>query len=178
MLLSFRPLLALGVALVSWSAAGQSSSSTPPPALSNLRMLMQNSGYIFDGTVLSVQRSAVNESSLPTVEITFRVEQAIRGTRSGQVLTIREWAGFWNSGERYRPGERLLLFFYSPGKLGLTSPVGGQLGHFAVDSAGIIISEDGRLSDSAAHTASQTQLSQKRISTRSLALSIQRADRE
>ena len=178
MLLSFRPLLALGVALVSWSAAGQSSLSSPPPGLSNLRMLTQNSGYIFDGTVLSVQRSAVNESSVPTVEITFRVEQAIRGTHSGQVLTIREWAGLWNSGERYRPGERLLLFFYSPGKLGLTSPVGGQLGRFAVDSAGNIISEDGRLSASALTAASQTQLPQKRISTRSLARSIQRADRE
>jgi hypothetical protein len=178
MLLSFRPLLALGLALFSCSAAGQSSSSTPLPALSNLRILIKNSGYIFDGTVLSVRRSAVNESSVPTVEITFRVEQAIRATHRGQVLTIREWAGLWNSGERYHPGERLLLFFFSPGKLGLTSPVGGQLGRFAVDSVGTVISENGRLSASAAHAASPTQLLQKRISTRSLAPSIQRADQE
>jgi hypothetical protein len=179
MLLTFRQLLALGLALVSWSATGQSSLPSPPPAISNLHMLTQNSGYIFDGTVLSVQRFALNESSVPTVQITFRVEQAIRGTHSGQVLTIREWAGLWNSGERYRPGERLLLFFYSPGKLGLTSPVGGQFGRFAVDSAGNIISENGRLSASSLGASPQTQLSQKRqLSTYSLALSIQHADRE
>jgi hypothetical protein len=120
----------------------------------------RNSGYVFDGTVLSVERLAeMGPDSVPTVQITFRVERAIPGTRRGQVLTIREWAGLWNSGERYRTGERLLLFLYSPSKLGLTSPVGGPLGRFDVDSRGNVVLENGRLA--ALGIASQTQFGGK-----------------
>lgn len=117
-----------------------------PPSFSNLRQMNRNSGFIFDGTVLSVGRAVESGSdSVPTVQITFRVERAIRGTRSGQVLTIREWAGLWNSGERYRTGERLLLFLYNPSKLGLTSPVGGPLGRFVVNSGGNVSLDNGWL---------------------------------
>lgn len=167
--------LGLGVSLISCCAAGQTSVARPsPPALSSLRQLNRNSGYIFDGTVLSVQRPEQNDTGVATVQITFRVEQAIRGTRTGQVLTIREWAGLWNSGERYRPGERLLLFLYSPGKLGLTSPVGGPLGRFHVDSAGNVGLEGGRFS---ALANLQTHWQEKnRVNARSLALAIQQTD--
>jgi hypothetical protein len=71
--------------------------------------------------------------------VTFHIEQAMRGAAPGELLTIREWAGLWNSGERYRVGEHVLLFLYSPSKLGLTSPVGGAMGRFAVDSRGMIV---------------------------------------
>jgi hypothetical protein len=102
-------------------AAGQDSQDNQRlPAISSCAI--ENSGYIFDGTVLSVQSAPDDANGLATVQITFRVEQAIRGTRAGQILTIREWAGLWNSGERYHAGERLLLFLYSPSSLGLTSP--------------------------------------------------------
>ncbi len=70
------------------------------------------------------------------MQVSFRVEHAIRGTQAGQRLTIREWAGLWNSGERYRVGDRLMLFLYPPSKLGLTSPVGGPHGRFTVDKNG------------------------------------------
>jgi hypothetical protein len=60
-----------------------------------------------------------------SVAITFQVEQAIRRTRVGQQLTIHEWAGPWTAGERYRVGERLMLFLHAPSKLGLTSPSAG-----------------------------------------------------
>jgi hypothetical protein len=33
----------------------------------------------------------------------------------------------------YRVGERLMLFLHAPSKLGLTSPVGGSAGRFAID---------------------------------------------
>jgi len=167
----FRQLLAVGLALMSFHAAGQS-----PAAIPNLRALTRNSGYIFDGTVLAVERVAPNdESMVPAVQITFRVEQAMRGTRNGQILTIREWAGLWNSGDRYQPGERLLLFLYSPGKLGLTSPVGGPWGRFAVDSGGNIVSENVALL--ALDTVLSRQSRQKnRISTRALAVAIRRTD--
>ena len=63
----------------------------------------------------------------------------MRGTSAGRDLTIHEWAGLWTRGERYRVGERVLLFLYSPSKLGLTSPVAGPIGRFAVNSGGEIV---------------------------------------
>jgi hypothetical protein len=181
MRLSFRQLPGLGLVLLSLSAIGQDLRGRPPlPATSSLRLLARNAGYIFDGTVLSVQRVVPNEiGNVATVQITFRVEQAMRGTRAGQVLTIREWAGLWDSGERYRPGQRLLLFLYSPSKLGLTSPVGGPSGRFAVDPNGNALIENGRLPELALDSASQTLLhSRNRVNARALALAIQRADAE
>src|SRR5579863_4177879 len=97
-------------------------------------------GIIFSGRVTSIGQSA----GLPGYEtasttITFQVEQAMRGASPGQSLTIHEWAGLWSSGERYRVGERVLLFLYPPSKLGLTSPVSGGLGRFAMDSRGTVL---------------------------------------
>lgn len=57
----------------------------------------------------------------------------------GQSLNIREWAGLWAKGERYRTGERVLLFLYPPSRLGLTSPVGGDLGRFEIEPDGILL---------------------------------------
>ena len=181
MRLPFLQLSGLGLVLISWPAAGQNAlARTSLPALSNLRSLTRSAGYIFDGTVLAVERVAPSDTnSVATVQITFRVEQAIRGTRLGQVLTIREWAGLWNSGERYRPGERLLLFLYSPSKLGLTSPVGGPSGRFAVDSDGNALVENGRLPGLALDSAPPALLPGKnRVNVRALAVAIQRLETE
>ena len=183
---SFRPPLVLGLALffVSqfWlSAAAQNSIANHALLpISSLRQLTRNSGYIFDGTVVSVGRVAeTGQDSVPTVQITFRIEQAIRGTRKGQVLTNWEWAGLWNSGEHYCTGERLLLFLYSPSKLGLTSPVGGPLGRFAVDSGGSVVLEDGRLAALSPDPASQTRLRAKnRMKSRAFALAVERSATE
>jgi hypothetical protein len=176
----FRQFSALTLALLSLPAAGQPSQANQQlPAISSLRVLTQNSGYIFDGTVLSVQAVPNDDHDLATMQITFRVEQAIRGTRAGQILTIREWAGLWNSGERYHVGERLLLFLYSPSALGLTSPVGGAAGRFAVDSGGNAVIDNGRLPALPLDPASRAQLRErKRVNARALALAIQRSDRE
>ena len=174
---AFRQVPGLALAVISFSAAGQEPPARPPlPAVSNLRVLTLNSGYIFDGTVLSVQAGQNDPNDVTTVQITFRVEQAIRGTRAGQILTIREWAGLWNSGEGYRPGERLLLFLYSPSSLGLTSPVGGPAGRFAVDSGGNALIESGRLPALPLDPASQARLRQRhRVNARALTRAIQRA---
>jgi len=80
-----------------------------------------------------------NRADPASSTITFRVEHAIRGTVAGQSLTIHEWAGLWSSGERYRVGEHVLLFLYSPSRLGLTSPVAGAMGRFALDSQGQVM---------------------------------------
>ena len=104
------------------------------------QQLIRTAGIIFSGRVSSV-RSATS-SPRPghsSTAITFQVEHAILGTSPGQNLTIHEWGGLWNRGERYHVGERVLLFLYAPSKLGLTSPVSGALGRFAVDSRGMIV---------------------------------------
>jgi hypothetical protein len=103
----------------------------------SLRQLTRDSGYIFAGRVSAIQRVTAGPTfEVATVRITFQVEQGIRGVRTGQTLVIREWSGLWEQGERYRPGERVLLFLYRPSKLGLTSPVAGASGRFKVDNLG------------------------------------------
>jgi len=100
--------------------------------------LTLSAGYIFAGTVKSIDRTALKKNAVGTVQINFHVDQGMRGVRTGQALTVREWAGLWSSGERYRVGERVLLFLYPPSKLGLTSPVQGALGRFNIGSDGRI----------------------------------------
>jgi hypothetical protein len=96
--------------------------------------IVQAAGIIFSGRVVSVGgREPSPEKNETASEITFQVEHAIRGAIAGQRLTIHEWAGLWNRGERYRVGERVFLFLYPVSKLGFTSPIGGDLGRFAVD---------------------------------------------
>jgi hypothetical protein len=106
------------------------------PQLPPWQKMTRDSGLVFSGVVTQVQRSA---ASTGTTQITFRVESAIRGVRRGQVVTIREWSGLWNTGERYVVGERVLLFLYPRSKLGLTSPVGGKQGRYAVDPSGRVL---------------------------------------
>ena len=102
--------------------------------------VVRAAGIIFSGRVTSIGRkpSSGGQATASTA-VTFQVERAMRGASAGQSLTIHEWAGLWTSGERYRIGERMLLFLYFPGKLGLTSPVSGAMGRFAMDSHGRII---------------------------------------
>jgi len=102
--------------------------------------LVRAAGIIFSGHVTSIGRSPSSPGQAQAcTTVTFLVERAMRGASAGHSLTIHEWAGLWSSGERYRVGEHVLLFLYSPSKLGLTSPVAGALGRFAVDSQGRIV---------------------------------------
>jgi hypothetical protein len=104
--------------------------------------LILNAGYIFSGTVKTVERLVPRTSgSVAVMQITFHVDQGLRGARTGQTLVIREWAGLWRSGDRYSPGQRVMLFLYPPSKLGLTSPMGGESGRFQVDPSGRVIIE-------------------------------------
>lgn len=105
-----------------------------------LPQLVRISGIIFSGRVTSIGLAPSHDGQSPaSTTVTFQVEHAMRGASAGQSLTIHEWAGLWSGGERYRVGERVLLFLYSPGKLGLTSPVAGAMGRFAIDSRGRIV---------------------------------------
>ncbi|HYM76311.1 MAG TPA: hypothetical protein VE377_10070 [Candidatus Dormibacteraeota bacterium] len=110
------------------------------PGVSGFPQFARAAGMIFSGTVARVERRAATlGQSVETVAITFHVENAIRGTTPGENLTISQWIGLWSSGQRYRVGERVLLFLYPNGKLGLTSWVGGPLGRLAVDSGGRVL---------------------------------------
>jgi len=110
------------------------------PVIPNLPTLSRSSGYIFSGTVVRVERIAPrHRNAVAVMRVVFHVDSAIRGVSRGQKLVIREWAGLWQSGERYRPGERVMLFLYPPSKLGLTSPVGGALGRFRINPGGRIV---------------------------------------
>ena len=108
------------------------------PALSRLvsRRMVRDSAQIFSGTVLKIEHEKPAGGGVPTTRITFRVDEPVRGVRRGEILTVSEWGGLWQAGERYREGERVLLFLYPPSRLGLTSPVGGARGRFRVDRAG------------------------------------------
>lgn len=137
-----------------------------------LVQLNRNSGYIFVGTVKSVTRvEPTSPSGVATVRITFHVENAVRGVRRGQTLVIREWAGRWEFGEHYRVGERTMLFLFPPGKLGLTSPVGGELGKFRLDSYGHVLLNREQIAAVAANPVlavpwrGQTQMTWRQLST-------------
>ncbi len=110
------------------------------PIIPNLPVLSRSSGYIFSGTVVKVERIAPRRrNAVAVIRVIFHVDSAIRGVIRGQKLVIREWAGLWQSGERYRAGERVMLFLYPPSKLGLTSPVGGATGRFRINPDGRIV---------------------------------------
>ena len=77
------------------------------PAVSQLvsRRTVRDAGRIFSGSVMSVERAKAS-GAVTTTQITFRVEEAIRGVRRGQTLTISEWSVLWESGERVAAGSQ------------------------------------------------------------------------
>jgi hypothetical protein len=152
--------VALIFTLISLASLAEQSSRLQLPAIppggaypQHLSPLTLSAGYIFAGTVKSIARAAPNKSDVATVQVNFHVDQGMRGVRTGQALTIREWAGLWASGERYRIGERVLLFLYPPSKLGLTSPVQGSMGRFSVGSDGRVGVDPRRTGCCAMHPA-------------------------
>lgn len=113
------------------------------PGTIAFQKIVAAAGIIFSGHVTAIGRTPIPSGRGPaSTSVTFQVEQAIRGVEAGTSLTIHEWAGLWDGGERYRIGDRVLLFLYPPSKLGLTSPVAGSLGRFSVNSQGRIVMDD------------------------------------
>lgn len=127
-----RPIREPSMSIPAFDASGGAS-----PEFSRL---VRAAGTIFSGTVTRVQRNqAGSGQSVTTVAITFHVENVLRGKTPRRELTIHEWSGLWASGQRYRVGEHVLLFLYPESKLGLTSPVQGALGRFAMDASGSVL---------------------------------------
>lgn len=133
-------------------------------------------GTIFSGTVMRVDhRPATSGQPVETVSITFHVENAIRGVTPGEDLTISQWIGLWSAGQRYRVGERVLLFLYPRSKLGLTSCVGGDIGRFTVDTWGRVLLSPRHLS---AFRADPVLGGRSRVPFRDFALAVRRAGEE
>ncbi|HYX69831.1 MAG TPA: hypothetical protein VE825_11905, partial [Terriglobales bacterium] len=129
-------LLAAGVGALPARGGGPRSA----PSGATLQQLGRHAGFIFRGRVLSVDRPKPARGSVTTVQITFQVLEGIRGVRTGERLTTREWAGLWGAGRpRYRVGQEMLLFLYPRSRLGLTSPVSGDLGVLPIDAAGQVL---------------------------------------
>jgi len=111
-----------------------------PPGAFGFPQFLRAAGMIFSGTVTHIERRPARAGqSVETVAVTFHVESSLRGATPGREVTITQWIGLWSSGQRYRMGERVVLFLYPNSKLGLTSTVGGSLGRFAVDRAGWVL---------------------------------------
>jgi len=138
--------------LSSFAAAQQSDQVIAERVLGpRWKQLSRRAGMIFAGTVLTATAPSVTTPTVttptaaadrvvpgttPSVQLRFRVDQAIAGVEQGQILTIHEWAG---AASMYRPlhsGQHILIFLYPPSRLGLTSPVGGSLGQVALDPSG------------------------------------------
>jgi hypothetical protein len=150
--------------------------TTTPPRTVGFPLIARAAGTIFSGTVIAVARRPANHrQSLETVVITFHIENAIRGATPGQDLTISQWIGLWSGGQRYRVGERVLLFLYPPSKLGLTSSVGGDMGRFSVDLWGRVLLSAQHLS---AFRADPVLGGKSRVTLSDLAMAVRQATLE
>jgi len=146
------------------------------PGTIGLPQLAHAAGMIFVAQVTGVARlPAAGGQAIETVAIRFHVEQVIRGATPGKDLTITQWIGVWSSGQRYRIGERALLFLYPPSKLGLTSCVGGPMGRFSLDPLGRILFSAQQIS---AFRRDPVLAGKSRVSFRDFALAVQQASEE
>ena len=116
-------------------------------AQAELAGMVARAGVIFAGRVLEI---AWNQGH---VDVTFRVDEPVRGCNKQGVYVLREWTGLWN-GEpaRYRVGQRLLLLLTARGPSGMSAPVGGDEGIIPIaasaveplaDAKGVAPAEDG-----------------------------------
>lgn len=105
-----------------------------------LSSLTRAAGTIFSGTVTRVERKAgINGQTIGTVNVTFHIDDTIRGATPGREFTISEWSGLWQTEQPYRVGEHVLVFLYPRSQLGLTSCVSGPIGRFEMDPQGNVL---------------------------------------
>jgi hypothetical protein len=147
-----------------------------PPVTIGFPPIARAAGTIFAGTVTTVARHpATGGEAIETVAITFHVDNAIRGATPGETITVLQWMGLWSSGQRYRIGERVLLFLYPPSKLGLTSCVAASLGRFRIDPVGRVLLSAEHLS---AFRTDPVLGGRSRVSLSDFALAVRRATEE
>ena|SRR5579864_791259 len=140
-----RLLLVVALTLCPVCSGAQTNTLSSLSQFPALQRITSKAGLIFSGTVVAVRAIRERDSDqISSVEVTFQVEQTLRGPRAGQRFSIREWPGLWLSSERYRVGERMMIFLYPPSHAGFTSPVEGGAGRFDVDREGRISVKPGQ----------------------------------
>jgi len=134
---------AMAVLVLSFPALGQTSAAnaggaaTPQDIVTALHQMADRAGVIFVGRVAGVQRRDGGGVASGVVEVTFAVDQAIRGCAAGTPFVLREWAGLWEGDDqRYRVGQRLLMLLHAPNAAGMSSPVDGMDGAIPVVRGG------------------------------------------
>ena len=133
----FQCLLLIFLLFIAHALSAQQRTIAPSHEPANLREVTARAATIFVGRVIYIKPMPVAGSGqVGSVQITFQVEQGVRGTRAGEQFSFREWAGLWSELDRYRIGQRMMLFLYTPSTLGLTSPVGGPAGRFPINASG------------------------------------------
>jgi hypothetical protein len=89
-----------------------------------LGSMSSRAAVVFVGQVVRIERPANGG----VVEVAFRVDRAVLG-QVGSMYTLREWAGLWVAGQqRYRVGQRAMVFLHAANEAGFSSPVGGMEG--------------------------------------------------
>lgn len=116
----FSALALLWLALT--GVAGAQGTSLDAEIADELRDLASHAATVFVGHLEAITcRGSV-------VEVSFRVEQPVRGA-AGPTVVLREWAGNWAPGQtRYVVGSRVLAFLHGSSAAGLSSPVHGAEG--------------------------------------------------
>jgi hypothetical protein len=109
-----------------------------PPADLSLEKLNGSAGMVFSGTVTQIERATIADGKPAFVRVRFRVDQAVRGCNAGDTVTVDEWAELWIRGDRYRKGQRVLIFVYPPSQTGFSSPVAGDVGTFTIGPGGLL----------------------------------------
>lgn len=167
------------LAVLPCAAAVAQTAPAPPPLQPSpaFREMARASGYIFVGTVTSVTPSG-SENSLPTIDVTFRIEKPYRGVQRGQSLRVREWSALWNSGQQYRVGERLLMFLYPQSKLGFTSVVGQPAGVIRDSASGFVLSPAQYATWFNRSKGNSSKTGEQILGARQLSNAVQRAFRE
>ena len=113
-------------------------SQTLPPASVSLQQLNAFSGTIFSGTVLQIGRTNAEGQQPAAVRVRFRVDQAVQGCVAGETITVDEWAELWMRGDRYRKGQRVVLFLYPNSQTGFSSSVAGDVGMYVIGPDGLL----------------------------------------
>lgn len=133
------------------------SAQTLPAASVSLQQLNTSAGMIFSGTVQQIEREVATDAKPAFVRVKFRVDEAVRGCRTGDTVTLDEWAELWVRGDRYRKGERLIVLLYPPSQTGFSSAVAGDLGTFFIGPDGLLRATP-QPTSSFASQATETQL--------------------
>ena len=99
-------------------ASAPTSTAVPADVSAVLVDLASRAAVIFTGQVLAITPSA------GVVDIRFQIDNPIRNCPQNGDYVVREWAGLWTAHpNRYRVGQRVLLFLTARGTAGMSAPV-------------------------------------------------------